>query len=41
MKLKCQKCNYQWAYKGFKLNATCPNCLSKVKTKPLNNPKVK
>jgi hypothetical protein len=33
-KLKCQKCEYIWNYKGnARFYATCPCCLSKVNIK--------
>lgn len=32
MKIKCYNCNKEWEYKGKnKHNATCPDCLRKVK----------
>ena len=29
MKIVCNKCQYEWDYKGKLMNATCPNCLYK------------
>jgi len=31
--IKCQKCNYEWNYKGKLGFASCPNCGTKVKVK--------
>jgi len=39
MKLKCQRCNHQWDYTGYKKYFTsCPECRTSVKIKSyLNN----
>lgn len=32
MNLKCQRCDYEWDYKGSReYYATCPNCKSSVR----------
>jgi Zn finger protein HypA/HybF involved in hydrogenase expression len=31
-KVKCQKCGYEWIYKGKLKRSTCPNCGSKTST---------
>jgi len=32
MKIKCNKCGYEWNYKGRRTRyATCPNCKASVK----------
>ena len=31
VKVKCNKCGYEWEYKGRLGLATCPNCGKKVK----------
>jgi Zn finger protein HypA/HybF involved in hydrogenase expression len=31
-KVKCQKCGYEWLYKGKLKRSTCPNCGSKTPT---------
>jgi DNA-directed RNA polymerase subunit RPC12/RpoP len=31
VKVKCDKCGYEWEYKGRLGLATCPNCGKKVK----------
>lgn len=30
-KMKCEKCGYEWNYKGNLVYATCPSCLNKTK----------
>ncbi len=30
---KCDRCEYEWDYKGKTIMATCPSCYKKVKTK--------
>jgi predicted Zn-ribbon and HTH transcriptional regulator len=29
--MKCNKCGYEWEYKGRLEHGTCPNCLTKVR----------
>ena len=36
-KINCEKCNHVWEYKGNRLMATCPNCMSKVRCKIVSN----
>jgi DNA-directed RNA polymerase subunit RPC12/RpoP len=31
-KVKCQKCGYEWLYKGKLKRSTCQNCGSKTST---------
>jgi len=33
IKLQCHRCEYRWKYRGKLMFASCPSCLSKVKTK--------
>ncbi len=33
MRLTCNKCGYDWEYKGKLLRPTCPSCKSTVNTK--------
>lgn len=37
--LICDKCKYEWNYKGNKLYATCPSCLRKQKIKLISKGK--
>jgi len=30
MRVKCQKCGYEWDYTGDLMRASCPNCGAKV-----------
>ena len=42
MKLRCQRCGYEWDYKGqSKWYASCPRCRSSVKVNPKLKPKVR
>jgi len=33
MKIKCQKCKYEWNTKSKMIWVTCPSCQKKVRTK--------
>jgi len=33
MKIKCQKCGYEWETKSKHVFVSCPSCLQKVQTK--------
>ena len=42
MKQKCNKCKYEWEFKGkAKFYATCPRCMQKVKIRGKNEIKNK
>jgi predicted Zn-ribbon and HTH transcriptional regulator len=33
IKIKCEKCGYEWETKSIKEFVTCPSCLRKIKNK--------
>jgi len=32
--MKCERCGYEWKYKGKLRRTTCPNCGNKTRTPP-------